>query len=55
MNIYYNSREVMFNKNHYHAPDLEEVCDIPAAVLCESQGNEFTSPTYGGQDDDFIF
>lgn len=44
----------MLIKEHYYAPDLQEVCDVPASILCES-GNDFTSPFFGGQDDDFIF
>lgn len=44
----------MLKKEMYLAPNLEEVCEVPASILCES-GNDFTSPVYGGQDDDFIF
>ena len=43
----------MIVKNYYVAPALEEVCDVPAAVLCESP--DFTSPSYDGQEDEFIF
>lgn len=45
----------MLIKEHYLAPDLEEICDVPASIICQSQGDEFTSPVFGGQDDDFIF
>lgn len=44
----------MKDKNHYSAPNLEEICEVPASILCES-GNTYTSPIYGGQEDDLIF
>ena len=44
----------MLTKKHYSAPSLEEICDIPVSVLCESDIT-YTSPVYGGQDEDSIF
>ena len=45
----------MRSKRFYAAPNLEEVCDALTEVLCASTDDQYTSPTFGGQEDDFIF
>ncbi len=42
-------------KELYVAPDLVEIECATIEVLCGSPDQNFNSPTFGGQDNDFIF